>query len=388
MIRKRISVSTVLDTRYTRADGRHGVKIRVTYKRTQKYFPLNVWLTPEEWAKVYTGRDAASLQRKSYFTQAEASVRAAADSLHPFDFDLLGQAVYGEQVDESCLYVLLEQKAQAAKPRTADGYRSALSHVRKYEKAKTLPLAKVTSEWLRRYESWAMANGLSQNSVWAYMKCIRAVFNDALADGLVKTTPFGPRKYQLKYVQPAKRSLSLADVRKFIDYKPVNDYEAYAKDMWMFSYLCAGINLLDMAKLTVEHVKDGVLSFQRTKTQGRWVHTPVHQQALAIIDKYANERHANYLLPIDKGHGQVKSTQNAMNRINGQLKKIAGKIKIEPFTFYAARHTFATVLRQKGVAVEFISEAMGHSDIKTTQGYLDRFTVNQYQHNIDKLTDF
>ena len=42
-------------------------------------------------------------------------------------------------------------------------------------------------------------------------------------------------------------------------------------------------------------------------------------------------------------------------------------------TTYVARHTFATVLKRSGASLEFISESLGHKDLKTTENYLGSF---------------
>ena len=42
-------------------------------------------------------------------------------------------------------------------------------------------------------------------------------------------------------------------------------------------------------------------------------------------------------------------------------------------TTYVARHSFASVLKKSGVSIALISEALGHSDLSTTQVYLDSF---------------
>jgi site-specific recombinase XerD len=42
-------------------------------------------------------------------------------------------------------------------------------------------------------------------------------------------------------------------------------------------------------------------------------------------------------------------------------------------TTYSARHSFSTVLKRSGASVEFISEALGHTDVRTTESYLDSF---------------
>ena len=45
--------------------------------------------------------------------------------------------------------------------------------------------------------------------------------------------------------------------------------------------------------------------------------------------------------------------------------------------FHTARHTYATVLKREGVNVALISESLGHSNIQTTQIYLDSFENSQ-----------
>ena len=44
---------------------------------------------------------------------------------------------------------------------------------------------------------------------------------------------------------------------------------------------------------------------------------------------------------------------------------------------HVARHTYATVLKREGVNVALISESLGHSNIQTTQIYLDSFENSQ-----------
>ncbi|MFZ1288692.1 MAG: tyrosine-type recombinase/integrase [Melioribacteraceae bacterium] len=60
--------------------------------------------------------------------------------------------------------------------------------------------------------------------------------------------------------------------------------------------------------------------------------------------------------------------------INKHLKNIAKNLKIEKnLSTYSTRHSFATVLKRFGVNTSFISDALGHSNIKTAERYLDGF---------------
>ena len=69
-----------------------------------------------------------------------------------------------------------------------------------------------------------------------------------------------------------------------------------------------------------------------------------------------------------------KVIQQLTKTVNKYMKRIAEKLELtKDVTTYFARHSFATVLRNSGASTEFISEALGHSSMKTTQSYLAGF---------------
>ena len=60
--------------------------------------------------------------------------------------------------------------------------------------------------------------------------------------------------------------------------------------------------------------------------------------------------------------------------MNERLKIIANDVGIEgSFTTYSIRHSWATIAKYMGISTELISEAFGHSSIKTTETYLKDF---------------
>ena len=71
-------------------------------------------------------------------------------------------------------------------------------------------------------------------------------------------------------------------------------------------------------------------------------------------------------------------THKVLRKVNRELKTLGEQIGLEmPLTTYVARHTFATVLKRSGVNIAIISESLGHSDLSTTQIYLDSFENSQ-----------
>ena len=50
-----------------------------------------------------------------------------------------------------------------------------------------------------------------------------------------------------------------------------------------------------------------------------------------------------------------------------------------------ARHSFASILKNTGVNIALISQALGHQDIKTTEIYLSKFDDKQMDEAMSNL---
>ena len=55
---------------------------------------------------------------------------------------------------------------------------------------------------------------------------------------------------------------------------------------------------------------------------------------------------------------------------------------------HAARHSFATVLKRSGTNISYISESLGHSNLKVTENYLASFEQDERKKNAQLLTNF
>ena len=64
---------------------------------------------------------------------------------------------------------------------------------------------------------------------------------------------------------------------------------------------------------------------------------------------------------------------------------ISEALGYDKISTYTARHSYATVLKRSGASIAFISEALGHSDAKTTENYLAGFEQEQRRKEAEKL---
>ena len=167
----------------------------------------------------------------------------------------------------------------------------------------------------------------------------------------------------------------------------------HAKNYFLFSYYCRGINFSDIAFLKWQNIEGERMNYVRKKT-GEGFNMKLVAPAQAIIDYYKQEffqTRDGYVFPIlfDR-HKTATSIDNRIDKmlkvVNKALKEIGAKCEIStPLTTYVARHSFATNMKRNGVSVSVISEALGHDSEKTTKIYLDSFENDALDSAVEML---
>ncbi len=252
----------------------------------------------------------------------------------------------------------------------------------------------IDTEFLKKLETWLRTKAhYSDNSIGIRFRSLRALYNQAVADNLVKKNnyPFEIFKVSKFRETTAKRAISKDDMKRLadLDVRTLTKYPKpflqLAKDLFLFSYLSCGINLTDMLHLTYNNLAGDRITFNRQKT-GKLITFRLQPEAQNILHKYMKKDHRgnDYIFPILKRDIHVTSEQQyarvkrITKLVNRYLKMIGEYLNLPiPLTTYVARHTYATVLKRSGVNIAIISESLGHSDLATTQIYLDSFENSQ-----------
>ena len=75
--------------------------------------------------------------------------------------------------------------------------------------------------------------------------------------------------------------------------------------------------------------------------------------------------------------------------INKGMEKVSKELKLNRIvTNIVSRHTFSTVLKRSGASTEFIKEALGHTNVTTTENYLGSFENEVKKEYAGRLTNF
>lgn len=267
-------------------------------------------------------------------------------------------------------------------------YKSSYNSLKVFTKNQLdIPFSAIDVSWLNKYEKWLRSKGNKETTMSLMFRTLRSAYNKAIKAKCARKSdyPFDEYKINKFDTKTQKRAIAKTEVLKFT--KEVDDigkrqYVQLSKDIFIFSYLCGGINFTDIANLTKANITNGRLHYIRQKT-GKLIKLGISEEAMQIIKKYESES-KGYLFPIlnTNIHKTPLQKQNRIHKmlgkINKNLKLIAAQLNVDAnMTTYVARHSFASVLKKSGVSIALISEALGHSDLSTTQVYLDSFDNEQ-----------
>ena len=250
-----------------------------------------------------------------------------------------------------------------------------------------IPFSAIDISWLNKYEKWLRSKGNKETTMSLMFRTLRSAYNKSIKAKCARKSdyPFDEYKINKFDTKTQKRAIAKTEVLKFtkeVDNIGKRQYVQLSKDIFIFSYLCGGINFTDIANLTKVNITNGRIHYIRQKT-GKLIKLGISEEAMQIIKKYESES-KGYLFPILNAniHKTPLQKQNRIHKmlgkINKNLKLIAAQLNVDAnMTTYVARHSFASVLKKSGVSIALISEALGHSDLSTTQVYLDSFDNEQ-----------
>jgi len=261
-----------------------------------------------------------------------------------------------------------------------------------------LEMSKVTLKQLNLYVEKCYKKGLKDTTIHARLRTLRALFNIAKKEEGLENYPFEAFNWKQFNLKTEKRALSKGDVCKIRDFNLESDSTLFdAKNYWLLSLYCAGLNFSDHAKLEAANIiseeGDKTLVYVRSKTK-KTLKIPLIEQALEILNYYLNQNYGKkYIFPIldpdvhQTPHQINTRIKTALKKYNGELNEFALKVGIEKhLTSYVARHSFATILKKELVSTDLISELLGHHEGPiSTQIYLDEYTYSQKADAIRKL---
>ena len=374
-----------------RSDNTYSIRIRITHNRKVKRIPTSIYVDKKEVTK------SGKIKNQQIIDQLEDIVReyrkkvtALSVAIEVMTIDELTE--YLTKKDETLKVDFFEfSEKWIAKNKDKHGIQIFVSMLNTLEKLlgrRRLDFKEINYRFLKSFEEYLG----QRRRLSLYMGKIRHLYNEAKLEYndeeygriLIPWSPFA--KYSIPNIEPTKdRTLTAEQIRQIYElpYKP-NRFPsrpcAYnvAKDVFILSFCLMGMNTADLYLCEELAESNGryTITYNRAKTSARRsdkarISVDVHPFLVPLFEKYRNPRKGKIFSFVNRYCDYTQLNKS----VNKGLKEVGKAIGIDDLEFYAARHTFATIARNKlGYDKSTVGEALNHveKENKITDIYIQK----------------
>ena len=269
-----------------------------------------------------------------------------------------------------------------------------LNSIKKFHGKEHLKFTELNYEFVSKYDSFLRGRGGTDSGIGIKMRTIRAVFNKAIDRKHIPKSIYPFELYKISKLKKEAKKEYLTEIEvAILENKIITATKLkLARDLYLFSFYCRGMNFIDMIKLDSSNIFEGKTSYLRNKT-GVGLEFEIPKKAMDILLYYSAQSYNKYLFPIllteKMTEQQIENRRHKkIGEINIALKELMIQLKINKrITFYTARHTFATLLKFKNISIDLIGQCLGHSDIKSTQSYLNKLPSQKLDQMVQNVFD-
>lgn len=281
---------------------------------------------------------------------------------------------------------LRTQFLQQNKLRLAETYQSALNSFCLYINKVEILMEDIDSKMIEGYESYLKQKKLTLNTISFYMRILRAIYNRAVKSGTIADKkPFS--HVFTTMTKTAKRAIPIQTIQKIAQAHITNKNEALARDLFLFSFYTRGMSFVDIAYLKKTDLNNTYLIYKRKKT-GQELKIAWRKEMQELVDRNSSKDGVHLFGILDENSEKSLRFQYHYTQciINTALKRLGKQLNLGTnLTMYVARHSWATIARQKNIPLSVICDGMGHNSEKTTQIYLQSVDADAIDRCNDKL---
>ena len=391
-----------------RKDGSFPVSIRITKDRKSKLISTNLSATEREWdvdsARYVSDKQIVPEYKKLNARISELETRIN-EVIRGFEVNRIDwtlnqfEEVFLNRTPKGKVKEYFETLITTLKDTNHFGNAECYSRTlhmlglfdRKFE---TRVFPEIDIKYVKAFDIFLQKRSCKGNTRKFYFKTLRACMNKAIQDkeSLESTYPFGKGGFNITSLEEetAKRYLPNDYMEKIKTSIMNNSTKEMTRRLFLFTYYCYGISFMDAALLTKKNIvyyNDGTyIVYKRHKTKEAKKVKPIQIKITDTVQELLDWFSVNtilindYLLPIVsrgyKGEQLYNHIRGRFNCNNKNLKNLAAALDITEMklTSYVARHTMAMTLQDNQIPREVISQILGHSDLSTTNTYLDSFS--------------
>ena len=256
---------------------------------------------------------------------------------------------------------------------TEMSYRRDLVKVKNYlEEQGIEDVRKITSTNLNSYILYLEKNKFSAATISRNIASLKAFYHYMCKEGMV-AEDVAETLHAPKIEKKMPEILSTDEVVRLLE-QPSGDTPKEIRDKAMLELLYAtGIRVTELIKLKLSDV-NLQMGYIVCKDSGKERVIPFGNEAKSALIRYLEGTRASMISDADSEYlfancsGQPMSRQGFWKLIKYYAKKAGIVADITPHTL---RHSFAAHLVENGADLRSVQEMLGHSDISTTQIYVN-----------------
>lgn len=393
------TVNAVVYDQFKRDDGTFHVQIKVFHKDVRRFIETNHYVSARQLDGRLKIKDKHILKSlEETLTDYRKTIGDLSAKLDFFTCDDLKAYLVNKDKEVDFIAFCTQHIAYLRKAKrdgTANNHRAVRNSLIDYFKKKVVSITEINSGMLFAYEKWLQTDrpmvrinqlgkevttiekGMQVGGIYSHMRDLRTLFNEARKAynnediGVVKIKHYPFKAYKIGAPpKTKKRNIPAEQVIKIKTclMKP-NSRAELARDLFMLSFYMCGMNAVDFYNLDNYDPQSKRLEYNRSKTSslrddGAFISIKILPEARVLLEKYVGKLKNRY------------STYNGLDTaLSKGMKHLREATGISDITFYWARHTFATIARNKcKLDKDDIAEALNHVDgnHKITDIYIEK----------------
>lgn len=384
-----------------RKDGTYPVKIRVTFKGVSRRLPTTLICSQSDLTRSLHIKSPDILNRADALI---ARMRNAIKDISPFDLEIrdvdwVVSHIKSSLAEESFhldFFEWADAFIMSKKEGTRAGYTSALNAFARFLGSCSIDINSITKSMVMDFvdffdkepkisysrktkeikkTDFTKSSGVTSSK---YVNALAHIYNSAKekyndedsGKVFIPKSPFS--NITIKRSSPGgQKNIGRELMQTIISYETDDDMMRTGLDMFIISFCLMGANMVDL--YYAKSFKGDWWIYNRSKTRDRRsdnaeMRVLIPPQVVPYLERMKG-RHGNWLCLSEL----FRDNNYATGCINRYLRKWCKVMDIEPFTFYAARHTWASLGRSIGIEKATIDDCLVHKgDYSITDIYAEK----------------
>ncbi|MFR9527547.1 MAG: site-specific integrase [Rikenellaceae bacterium] len=385
MGRSTFTILFYIDKNRVKADGTTAIKCRISVDGKKRVTTTGLFTCPDEWNPKNDSRELKAFREKiesEYNTTLKKSGVVSAD--------IIKNSLGGVNSSPEYILVAGENERERLRLRSAEinstsSYRDSkqtqavLREFIELRGVKDLQFKEIAHEFGESFKLYLQKEkGYKPNHVNRCMTWLNRLIYTAINQEIIKIHPLEDVKY-VKVIKPEHTHITMDELQRIMELPMPTERGEFSRRMFILTAF-TGLAYVDLQALYPKEIKrtskgEHYICISRTKTDVE-AFIPLHPIALQIFKLYNLSDESQPIFPqMDRN-----STWREVKAFG-----LAAGVK-STFSYYSARHSFATLMLDAGVPIESVSKMMGHADISSTQVY-GKITDEKISNDMDMLME-